>query len=222
MSLSFNCLLQLDKNCIKIYHKWGWKGFVQNHLAFNREYCLLYMVWKISRISLIRHRIAFTKLKKKYKNKNKVAHSSQTRDSFSLFAPHALCCLMSSEPWNSMRLHCWGFPRPNSLGLTWVIPGVSVGAEACRAMLSLLWRINSLLTLKWSLIRSSTSWLQSLTWSKMLIMFLFNMIYRTSVTAGESYSLQVRYRSRDWLQFPFSTRKIWSTLTASPKCRTSH
>lgn len=125
----------------------------------------------------------------------------------------------------STKLNVVTLLRISSPRLPWPhvgIAGARVGAEECRAMLSLLWRVNSLLTLKWSLIHSSTSWLRSLTWSKMLIMFLFNMIYRTSLTAGESYSMQVRYPSRDWLRFPFSTREIWSTLVPSPRCRTGH
>lgn len=47
------------------------------------------------------------------------------------------------------------------------------------------WRLYSLLTQKCGSIHSVTSWLWSLIWSKMLIMLLFNMIYRTLVTAGE-------------------------------------
>lgn len=121
----------------------------------------------------------------KYQNKNKVAPSSQTRATFPLIAP---CALAS---WGAQtHITACGYVAEDFLAQTpWASHGYPrglVGAEECRAMLSLLWKVNSLLTLKWSLTHSTTSWLRSLTWSKMLIMFLFNMIYRTSVTAGES------------------------------------
>ena len=93
----------------------------------------------------------------------------------------------------STELHvvcCWGLPHP-SPSASWgcerpLPPGRRVSERGrVQSHPEPSWRIYSLPTLKCGFIQSVTSWLWSLIWSKMLIMLLFNMIYRTLVTAGQ-------------------------------------
>lgn len=147
-------LWQLDGNLLKIHKKWRRNWFGQNHLTFNQEYCPpKWFERQAETILPCTERIPFhqtRKIKMLILLRHGVASSS-------------LHPILFASWWAQIHKTEWGmllriFSPQIPLPHVGIRRG-GVGEEQCRVILSLPWRIYSLMILKCGFIHSNTSWL---------------------------------------------------------------